>query len=97
MNDKLAAVAGLRNHLHDQFCDRAAAWQLQDAAMDSLSGLMVVCTDGCDQSKFMMPRDPEFRVSAALIFGCYNVCHACPSLLCKSLLLMQGATPRDRD
>ncbi|CAE6950458.1 unnamed protein product [Symbiodinium sp. CCMP2592] len=66
MSTKLAAVSGLRSHLHDQYCDRAVAWQLQESAMDPLSGLMVVCTDGCDQSKFMMPRDPEFRISAAL-------------------------------
>ena len=69
MSTKLAAVNGLRSHLHDQYVDRAAAWQLQESAMDPLSGLMVVCTDGCDQSKFCMPRDPGFSINAALLLG----------------------------
>ena len=70
MSVKLGALAEYRSHLHNQFCDRASTWQLQETAMDPHSGLMVVSTDGCDQSKFALPRDPAFRSSAGLPLSC---------------------------
>lgn len=58
-----------RSHLHDQFCDRTICWRLQADSSDPTTDVVTICTDGLDQAKFALPRDPQLRTSAALILG----------------------------
>lgn len=62
---KLAAVLQYRQHLSDQYSDRCIAWALQELALDPMSDICVMMTDGLDQGKFCLPRDPALRASAA--------------------------------
>jgi len=40
-------------------------WALQELALDDLFDLCVMATDGMDQGKYALPRDPHLRASAA--------------------------------
>lgn len=63
---KLGAVQMYRAHLHDQFCDRSVCWQIQAESADPSTDVLCICTDGLDQAKFALPRDPGLRTSSAL-------------------------------
>lgn len=63
---KLGSVQGYRRHLRDQYCDRTVIWSLQAESSDPSSGVLMISTDGLDQCKFALPRDPEMRANAGL-------------------------------
>ncbi|CAK9006089.1 unnamed protein product [Durusdinium trenchii] len=63
---KLGCLQGYRAHLHDQYCDRTSIWTLQFEGADPQSGILMICTDGLDQAKFALPRDPQLRANAGL-------------------------------
>ncbi|CAK9073825.1 unnamed protein product [Durusdinium trenchii] len=63
---KLGCLQGYRAHLHDQYCDRTTIWTLQFEGADQHSGILMICTDGLDQAKFALPRDPQLRANAGL-------------------------------
>ena len=69
MEQKLGSLQLYRSHLHDQFADRSILWKLQAEAADPSSGIIFISTDGLDQSKFALPREPGLRANAALILG----------------------------
>ena len=46
-----------------------ACWRLQAESSDPSTDVVTICTDGLDQAKFALPRDPQLRTSAALILG----------------------------
>lgn len=69
MEQKLGTLSGYRKHLYDQFCDRTQMWSMQAESQDPNSSLLVIRTDGLDQSKFALPREPELRVNSGLTFG----------------------------
>ena len=66
-DQKLGALQLYRAHLHDQFCDRTVCWRLQSESADPSTDVLAICTDGLDQAKFALPRDPQLRASAALL------------------------------
>lgn len=66
MEQKLGSLSTYRHHLHSQYCDRSTIWQLQAAGADPNSGILMISTDGLDQSKFALPRDPSLRANAGL-------------------------------
>lgn len=68
-DQKLGALQQYRQHLHDQFCNRTVCWRLQAESADPSTDILAVSTDGLDQAKFALPRDPNLRRSAALILG----------------------------
>lgn len=74
---KLGCLQGYRKHLHDQYCDRTMIWTLQSEGSDPNAGVLMICTDGLDQAKFSLPRDPQLRSNAGLnlcqMFGPLNV------------------------
>lgn len=63
---KLGSLQGYRSHLHSQYCDRTVIWTLQQEAADPNSGVLLLRTDGLDQSKFRLPRHPELRANSRL-------------------------------
>ncbi|CAL1151353.1 unnamed protein product, partial [Cladocopium goreaui] len=63
---KLGCLQGYRSHLHDQYCDRTVIWTLQSEGSDPRSSILLICTDGLDQAKFSLPRDPQLRSNAGL-------------------------------
>lgn len=65
-DQKLGSLQTYRNHLYDQFCDRTICWRLQAESADPSTDVVTICTDGLDQSKFSLPRDPQLKASAAL-------------------------------
>ena len=65
-DQKLGALQMYRAHLHDQFCDRTICLRLQAESAYPSTDLVTICTDGLDQAKFALPRDPLLRSSAAL-------------------------------
>ena len=65
-DQKLGALQLYRSHLHDQFCDRTICWRLQSESADTSTDLVAIATDGLDQAKFALPRDPNLRSSAHL-------------------------------
>ena len=69
MDQKLGTLHTYRSHLHDQFADRCTLWKLQSEGTDHQSGILFISTDGLDQSKFALPREPGLRANAALILG----------------------------
>ena len=66
MEQKLGALKLYRNHLHSQYSDRTVIWQLQSESADPTNEILLISTDGLDQSKFALPREPELRNNAAL-------------------------------
>lgn len=66
MEQKLGSLKLYRAHLHEQFCDRTIIWRLQSESSDPTTDILVISTDGLDQSKFALPREPELRNNAAL-------------------------------
>lgn len=66
MEQKLGSLKLYRSHLHAQFCDRTIIWRLQSESADPSTDILVISTDGLDQSKFALPREPELRNNAAL-------------------------------
>ena len=65
LGEKLASTLQYRQHLSDQYSDRCITWALQELALDDLFDLCVMTTDGMDQGKYALPRDPHLRASAA--------------------------------
>lgn len=63
---KLGCLQGYRQHLHSQYCDRTVIWTLQSEGGDPHSDILMICTDGLDQAKFSLPRDPQLRANAGL-------------------------------
>ena len=66
MEQKLGALKQYRQHIHDQFADRTIIWALQSESGLANSNLLMVSTDGLDQAKFSLPREPQMRLNAAL-------------------------------
>ena len=66
---KLGCLQGYRAHLHDQYCDRTVIWTLQSEGCDPQAQILMLCTDGLDQAKFQLPRDPQLCTNAGLILG----------------------------
>ena len=66
---KLAYLKEYRAHLHSQYCDRTVVWKLQSESAEPNSEVLLVSTDGLDQSKFSLPREPELKNNAGLSFG----------------------------
>lgn len=58
---RLGALKAYRRHLTEQFADRCAFWALKSVSGDPDSGVLVIMTDGADQAKFALPRDPGLR------------------------------------
>ena len=69
MDEKLGSLHLYRAHLHDQYADRCALWKLQSEGADPTSGILFISTDGLDQAKFALPREPGLKANAALSFG----------------------------
>ena len=69
MEHKLGSLKLYREHLHQQFCDRSTIWKLQSESQDVNTDFVIISTDGLDQSKFALPRDPKLRATAGLISG----------------------------
>lgn len=65
-DQKLGALEMYRAHLHDQFCDRTICWRMQAESADPSTDVLCIATDGLDQAKFAIPRDPGLRSSSAL-------------------------------
>lgn len=66
MEGKLRALKVYRQHIHDQFCDRTVLWRLQSESNDPTNTVLFISTDGLDQSKFALPREPELKNNAQL-------------------------------
>ena len=65
LEQKLAALLAYRAHLAAQYADRAICWTLQELPIDSLSDCIVPQSDGMDQGKFRLPRDPALHAIAS--------------------------------
>ena len=63
LQDKLELLKQYRAHVEDQYRDRVAMWNVQNAHDGDI---LCIAIDGCDQSKFSVPRDPQLRTSSAL-------------------------------
>ena len=74
LDQKLGCLHQYRDHLHDQFCDRTVIWKLQAESADPNTDFVIISTDGLDQSKFSLPRDPHLKASAALSFELISTC-----------------------
>ena len=77
MEERLGILMRYRKHLADQYQDRSICWGLQELCLDEMSNLLVLQTDGMDQAKFRLPRDPKLRASAAvcLAWTCWFLCN----------------------
>ena len=62
MEVKLGAVLRYRQHLSDVYSDRCHCWALQELSGEG--DCVVIMSDGMDQSKFALPRDPGLRATA---------------------------------
>jgi hypothetical protein len=69
LESKLQVLKEYRSHLHSQYCDRTVIWRLQAESAEHNSEVLLISTDGLDQSKFALPREPELRNNAALKLG----------------------------
>ena len=69
LEQKLGSLETYRAHLHAQYTDRSILWQLQGESADPNTDILLISTDGLDQSKFSLPRDPMLKTNAALSFG----------------------------
>ena len=65
LEEKLAALLAYREHLAAQYADRAICWTLQELPVDYLSDCIVLQSDGMDQGKFKLPRDPALHAIAS--------------------------------
>lgn len=61
MGIRLGALRLYRKHLLDQYADRCGFWSLRDISGQELSRVVVIMTDGADQAKYCLPRDPMLR------------------------------------
>ena len=93
-DQKLGALQLYRAHLHDQFCDRSICWRLQSEGADPSTDLLVIATDGLDQAKFALPRDPNLRSSAYLILAIYRTLLDVISLFYFYWIFLFGDTSR---
>ena len=66
LESKLSVLKQYRQHLHSQYSDRTMIWRLQAESAEAHSDVLLVGTDGLDQSKFALPREPELRNNAGL-------------------------------
>ncbi|CAL1146198.1 unnamed protein product [Cladocopium goreaui] len=64
LESKLQVLKEYRSHLHSQYCDRTVIWRLQAESAEHNSEVLLISTDGLDQSKFALPREPELRNNA---------------------------------
>ena len=82
LEQRLGSLKVYREHLQAQYTDRTVLWTLQSMSCDASSKVLCLVIDGCDQSKFCIPRDPGWRCSAALA-NCHRprtAVHACWAL-----------------
>ena len=63
---RLGVLKQYRDHLAEQYRDRAAVWTLQAASADPQSGVVCLVIDRMDQGKFCIPRDPALECAASL-------------------------------
>jgi hypothetical protein len=66
---RLASLKPYREHLASQFTDRQIVWMQRECAMDMTgpgSRTLTILTDGMDQGKLCIPRDPQLRLVARL-------------------------------
>jgi hypothetical protein len=62
LEEKFAAHSAYKQHLNIVFNDRQVSWMARDMAMASQgSDAFVIFTDGMDQAKARLPRDPMLR------------------------------------
>lgn len=61
MTERLGALKLYRAHLVHQYADRCAVWSLKDLSCDLLSQTVLMSTDGADQAKYAVPRDPGLQ------------------------------------
>ena len=69
VEDKLQSLQQYRFHLHSQYADRSALWQLQSQSSEPDSEVLFISTDGLDQAKFALPRYPGLRANASVSTG----------------------------
>lgn len=69
LEQKLGSLKLYRAHLHQQYSDRCCMWTLQSQSQDGCSDVLFISTDGLDQAKFALPREPGLRANASLILG----------------------------
>jgi hypothetical protein len=70
LEGRLVVLKQYRAHLHSQYCDRTVIWRLQAESCEPNSEILLISTDGLDQSKFSLPREPELRNNAGLQLAC---------------------------
>ena len=63
MDERLGALKLYRRHLVEQYSDRCAFWSLKDISGEVMSRTVCMCTDGADQAKYMVPRDPGLQTA----------------------------------
>lgn len=73
LESKLVVLKQYRAHLHSQYCDRTIIWRLQSESAEPQTPILLIGTDGMDQSKFAIPREPELKNNAALSLGLINM------------------------
>ena len=61
MDIRLGALRLYRKHLLEQYADRCGFWSLKDISGEGFSRVVVCMTDGADQAKYCLPRDPGLR------------------------------------
>ena len=61
MDVRLGALRLYRRHLLEQYADRCGFWSLRDVSGEEFSRLVCIMTDGADQAKYCLPRDPMLR------------------------------------
>ena len=69
LQQKLGALRQYRMHLSDQYKDRTVVWTLQGEGADMGTNVLMISTDGLDQAKFSLPREPQLKANAALTLG----------------------------
>ena len=61
MDLRLGALRLYRKHLVEQYADRCGFWSLRDVSGEAFARMVVIMTDGADQAKYCLPRDPLLR------------------------------------
>ena len=61
METRLGALRLYRKHLVDQYADRCGFWALKAISGQDTARTCVIMTDGADQAKYCLPRDPSLR------------------------------------
>ena len=66
---KIEVLHQYRLHLHSQYSDRTCLWTLQSQGSEPHCEVLFLSTDGLDQAKFSLPRDPGLKTNAAVHLG----------------------------